>query len=155
MGIEIERKFLVKSLHWKKNITEAIPIRQAYLCSDPERTVRVRLWGTEGKLTIKSKAKNSSRLEFEYDIPSSEALKMLDALCPFPQIQKTRFLVQNGRHVWEVDVFEGHNEGLIVAEIELEAEDESFELPDWVGEDVTEDHRYSNSSLAQNSFRDF
>lgn len=155
MGIEIERKFLVRSMKWKKNITEAIPIRQAYLCSDLERTVRVRLWGTEGKLTIKSKAENSSRLEFEYDIPSSEALEMLDALCPFPQIQKTRFLVPNGKHVWEVDVFEGHNEGLIVAEIELEAEDASFELPDWVGEDVTEDHRYSNSSLAQNSFRDF
>ena len=155
MGMEIERKFLVKTMHWKKYSTKTIPIRQAYLCSDPERTVRVRLWGAEGKITIKSKAKNSSRLEFEYDIPSSEALEMLEVLCPFPQIQKTRFLVPNGKHVWEVDVFEGHNKGLIIAEIELEAEDESFELPDWVGEDVTEDYRYSNSSLAQNSFRAF
>jgi adenylate cyclase len=155
MGMEIERKFLVKTMNWKKYSTQTIPIRQAYLCSDPERTVRVRLWGTEGKITIKSKAENASRLEFEYDIPSSEALEMLEALCLFPQIQKTRFLVPNGKHVWEVDVFEGHNEGLIIAEIELEAEDESFELPDWVGEDVTEDHRYSNSFLARNSFRAF
>lgn len=155
MAIEIERKFLVDSDDWKKEVSDAIPIRQGYISSDAERTVRVRIWGDSGKFAIKSKPKNATRLEFEYDIPKSDALEMLDTLCSFPQIQKTRFLIPRGKHIWEVDVFEGHNQGLILAEIELSSEDEEFEKPAWLGKEVTLDFRYSNSYLARFSFREF
>ena len=152
MAIEIERKFLVRDNSWRTSISQQIPIRQGYLCSDIERTVRVRTWGEKGLLTVKSKAKNAARFEFEYEIPLADALDMLDQLCPFPQIQKTRFLIPQGKHCWEIDVFAGHNQGLVVAEIELTSLDENIEKPNWIGEEVTHDHRYSNSYLAQHSF---
>ena len=155
MGTEIERKFRIQSEEWKQHISRTIYIRQGYLSSDAERTVRVRLWGEEGKLTIKSKTIKASRMEFEYDIPKADALEMLEKLCPFPQIQKKRHHIVSKNHIWEIDVFEGHNKGLVLAEIELSAEDEEFEKPAWLGEEVTTDHRYSNSYLAQHSFRSF
>lgn len=155
MGIEIERKFLVASDDWKHQVSEAIQIRQGYLSSEVERTVRIRIWGENGKLTIKSKAQKATRQEFEYDIPRSDALEMLENLCPFPQIQKTRFLIPQGKHIWEIDVFEGHNQGLILAEIELSSEEEEFQKPNWLGEEVTLDYRYTNAYLAKHSFREF
>lgn len=153
MGIEIERKFLIHDSSWRKNIQQTITIRQGYLSIEADRTVRVRLWGEEGKLTIKSKAKHGSRLEFEYDIPKKDAEDMLESLCLQPQVCKKRHLVTVGKHLWEIDEFLDHNQGLIVAEIELESIEETFVLPDWIGKEVTDDHRFSNSYLSQHQLQ--
>lgn len=152
MGIEIERKFLVTGSDWK---TET-PVRysQGYLNSQPERTVRVRLAGDAAWLTIKGKTSGASRAEFEYPIPVADAEQML-SLCDPPLIEKHRHIVPFAGKQWEVDEFLAANEGLVVAEIELESESESFEKPPWLGEEVTDDHRYFNSRLAKHPFREW
>lgn len=158
MAVEIERKFLVKNDTWKTNEQgEAIcgsVFRQGYL-SEGEATVRVRLEGAKGKLTIKGRNQGMSRLEYEYDIPADEAAEMLARLCAKPLIEKTRFVRQEGQHTWEIDVFEGDNAGLVVAEVELSAEDEHVELPHWIGEEVTSDPRYYNVNLAKTPVKDW
>lgn len=151
MPLEIERKFLLRSDAWKSLTTRATPLRQGYLSADKQRTVRVRIAGEVGYLTVKGPSVGAVRPEFEYAVPVADALAMLE-LCLPPVIEKTRYLVPFGDHVWEVDVFAGANEGLIVAEIELKAENEAFLLPDWVGEEVTADVRYFNSALGRNPF---
>lgn len=151
MGIEIERKFLVKSGRWKPQ-QPGTKFMQGYLNSDPDRTVRVRLAGERGFLTVKGRSRGSVRAEFEYEIPAADAMQLLDQLVLKPAIVKTRYLVKSGTHTWEIDVFERENAGLIVAEIELTTEDEPFEKPDWVGDEVTDDHRYQNSSLASKPY---
>ncbi|TND08626.1 MAG: adenylate cyclase [Bacteroidetes bacterium] len=149
MGIEIERKFLVKDESWKQALSEpGKPYRQGYMLSDNRRTVRVRTAGDKGFITIKGKGKGLRRPEFEYEIPLEDAKELL-ALCDETIIVKKRHLVQHEAHTWEVDVFEGDNAGLIVAEIELSHEDETFAVPDWAGEEVTFDGRYSNASLSR------
>jgi adenylate cyclase len=148
MGIEIERKFLVDESKWKRG-DEGTRIVQAYLCSAKERTVRVRLIGDEARLTIKGEAVGISRAEYEYPIPSGDAREMLETLCERPFIHKTRHLVPFAGRTWEIDVFHGENEGLIVAEIELDEADAKVELPPWAAKEVSGDHRYSNSSLAK------
>jgi adenylate cyclase len=152
--IEIERKFLVQSEEFKQLAFEQNEIAQGYLNSDPERTVRVRIKGNQGYLTIKGKgnATGMSRLEWETAIPVDEA-KMLLNLCESGVISKTRYEVPLGNHVYEVDVFFGENEGLIVAEIELQSEDEAFEKPEWLGEEVTNNEKYYNSYLSKNPFK--
>jgi len=152
--IEIERKFLVQSEEFKQQAFEQNEIAQGYLNSDPERTVRVRIKGNQGYLTIKGKgnATGMSRLEWETAIPVDEA-KMLLNLCESGVISKTRYEVPLGNHVYEVDVFFGENEGLIVAEIELQSEDEAFEKPEWLGEEVTNNEKYYNSYLSKNPFK--
>lgn len=152
--IEIERKFLVKTEEFKKSSFAKNEIAQGYLNSDPERTVRVRIKGNQGYLTIKGKgnATGMSRLEWETAIPVDEA-KMLLNLCESGVISKTRYEVPLGNHVYEVDVFFGENEGLIVAEIELQSEDEAFEKPEWLGEEVTNNEKYYNSYLSKNPFK--
>jgi adenylate cyclase len=144
MGVEIERKFLVAGDDWRQ-LGERVLLRQGYLSTDP--TVRVRIEDGEGMLTIKGKSVGATRGEWEYPIPLEDAAELLDNLCPAPLVEKYRTRVTVGSHVWEVDEFLGANKGLIVAEIELGAEDELFLLPDWIGVEVTGEARYYNSQL--------
>lgn len=146
MPQEIERKFLVVGDGWREKAV-GTSFRQGFLSTEPERTVRVRLAGSRGSITIKGKTVGARRDEFEYEIPAEHAQQMLDTLCKRPLIEKIRYRLPLGRHIWEIDVFEGENAGLVVAEIELATEDEAFEKPAWAGEEVTEDPRYFNSSL--------
>lgn len=152
MGVEIERKFLVNSEQWKNGVERFVEIKQGYLSTAPERTVRVRTKGEKGFLTIKGKTQNLSRAEFEYEVPLEEALGLLK-LCEGHPIEKVRHEVRVGGKLWEVDVFEGENAGLVLAEIELESEVESFEMPVWAGEEVSADLRYFNSYLSQHPFK--
>jgi adenylate cyclase len=146
MGVEIERKFLVVGDAWR-TLGEPSLLRQGYLSLDPARTVRVRIENGRGALTIKGRNSGATRGEWEYPIPLAEAAELLDTLCATPLVEKYRTRVNVGNHVWEVDEFLGENKGLLVAEIELAAEDEIFLLPEWVGAEVTGDTRYYNSSL--------
>ncbi len=152
--IEIERKFLVTSAAFKKEAFAQNRITQGYLSSNPERTVRVRIKGNKAYLTIKGISNQSgmSRFEWEKEIPVPEAEKLV-LLCEKGIIDKTRFEVKIGNHIYEVDVFYGENEGLIIAEIELESETEFFEKPTWLGNEVTTDSRYYNSALSKNPFQ--
>lgn len=153
MKQEIERKFLVSSPAWREAVTQSTRLRQGYLCLDPARTVRVRVSGTQGWLTIKGPGEGSSRTEFEYPLPLNDATDLLDHLCLRPQIDKTRHLVPHGGLTIEVDVFHGDNEGLVMAEVELTVADTHLELPPWIGREVTGDHRYFNAYLSQHPFR--
>lgn len=154
--IEIERKFLVKSDDFKKQAFTQNKIAQGYLSSVPERTVRVRIKGKKGFITIKgiSQSSGMSRFEWENEIPLDEAIELLK-LCEKGKIEKTRFEIKFGIHVYEVDEFYGENEGLVMAEIELNSETEAFEKPDWLGEEVTNDERYYNAYLSKNPFKDW
>ena len=151
--IEIERKFLVTSDDFKAAAFAKNRIAQGYLSSIPERTVRVRIKGDKGFLTIKGASNESglSRFEWEKEIPLDEATALLK-LCEKGIIDKTRFEVKIGNHIFEVDEFYGENQGLIIAEIELQSETETFEKPYWLGKEVTNDNRYYNSYLSQNPF---
>ena len=146
MGVEIERKFLPSGDAWRQ-LGEPVLLRQGYLCSDPERTVRVRIEGDEGRLTIKSKGSGVRRGEWEYPIPLPEAQELLDTLCARPLVEKYRRRIEHAGFTWEVDEFLGENAGLVVAEIELPSEDTVFARPDWIGQEVSGDKRYYNSSL--------
>ena len=152
--IEIERKFLVSSHAFKSELLCKNHIAQGYLNSDPERTVRVRIKGEKGFLTIKGKTNQAglSRFEWEKEIPIAEAKELL-LLCEKGVIDKTRYEIPVGHHLFEVDEFHGENEGLIVAEVELKTEDEIFEKPLWLGVEVTQDKRYYNSFLSQHPFQ--
>ena len=151
MGLEIERKFLIKDDSWKEDANKGTSIKQGYLNSKAERTVRIRIYGDNGVLTVKAGRMNLSRKEFEYQIPLKDAFDMLN-MCEKPIIEKTRFLISKNNSTWEIDVFEGINEGLIVAEIELTSEEESFDSPSWLGEEVSLDSKYYNSSLMTNPY---
>lgn len=152
--LEIERKFLIKSDDFKEQAFTQNRIAQGYLSSVPERTVRVRIKGERGFLTIKGIGHHGgmSRFEWENEIPLGEALELLK-LCEKGKIEKTRFEVKSGKHTIEIDEFYGENEGLVMAEIELESEADTFEKPDWLGEEVTNDPRYYNAYLSQNPFK--
>ncbi|MFT5666323.1 MAG: adenylate cyclase [Vicingaceae bacterium] len=151
MGLEIERKFLIKNDSWKNEIKKTVSIRQGYLNSEVERTVRIRIQGEQGVLTIKGKNQNVTRKEFEYQIPLDDALNLL-SMCEKPIIEKTRFLIPSNRSTWEIDVFDGENKGLVIAEIELTSEEESFDIPNWLGEEVSSESKYYNSSLITNPY---
>jgi adenylate cyclase len=152
--LEIERKFLVTSTSFKEEAFTQNKIKQGYLSSDPERTVRVRIKGDNGFLTIKGITNDTglSRFEWEKEIPIEEAEALL-LLCESGVIDKTRFEIKKGKHIFEVDEFYGENEGLVMAEIELASENESFEKPIWLGQEVTNDKRYYNSYLSNNPFK--
>ncbi|MFV5685211.1 CYTH domain-containing protein [Flavobacterium sp. GB2R13] len=152
--IEIERKFLVKDDSFKRDAFTENHIAQGYLSSVPERTVRLRIKGNKGFLTIKGISNESglSRFEWEKEIPVEEAKNLL-LLCEKGVIDKTRFEVKLGNHVYEIDVFHGQNEGLIIAEIELGSENETFEKPNWLSNEVTNDKRYYNSYLSNNPYK--
>jgi len=146
VGIEIERKFLVCNQDWKVD-AHGQRYTQGYLSTDPDRVVRVRLAGDQAWLTIKNRAVDLVRAEFEYPIPPYDARILLEQLCLGPLIDKTRYRVADAGHIWEVDEFHGDNSGLVVAEIELSRPDEPFERPVWLGDEVSGDPRYGNSSL--------
>ena len=151
MAKEIERKFLVKKELFKPSV-EGEFIAQGYLSSTPEHTVRIRIKNHRGYLTIKGRNTGISRSEFEYEIPEVDAKELLE-LCEPSIIVKHRHNINFNGSKWEVDVFEGDNEGLIVAEIELKSEDETFSKPDWIGEEVSFDVRYYNSNLSKCPFK--
>jgi adenylate cyclase len=144
MGVEIERKFKVKE-HFRPTGV-GIEMAQGYLSRDPRRTVRIRIAGIQGFLTIKGETCGATRSEYEYEIPAEEARELL-ALCDTPLVEKTRYVEMFCGKRWEVDIFHGANEGLRVAEIELAAEAEEFALPEWVGDEVTGERRYYNAAL--------
>ena len=147
MSKEIERKFLVNKNLFKPE-SEYQYIAQGYLSSTPERTVRVRIKNNRGYLTVKGKNTGISRSEFEYEIPEDDAKELLE-LCEPSIIVKRRYILNFEDSIWEVDIFEGDNEGLIVAEIDLKSEDEHFNKPDWLGEEVSFDKKYYNSNLSK------
>jgi len=146
MGVEIERKFLLVGDAWR-TLGEPVLLRQGYLSSDPDRTVRVRIEGDHGTLTIRGRSQGATRAEWEYPVPLADAAELLERLCERPLIEKYRRRIDFAGHTWEVDEFLGANAGLAFAEIELASEDASFDKPDWIGEEVTHDRRYFNSSL--------
>jgi len=151
MGKEIERKYLVDLAAWKPQ-GEGIHFKQGYLNSQKERVVRVRIEGTKAKLTIKGLTTGVTRSEFEYAIPVEDAALLLDNLCEQPLIDKHRHKEEHHGKLWEIDVFHGGNEGLVVAEIELASEQEAITLPAWVGAEVSSDPRYFNSNLLKHPF---
>lgn len=151
MAKEIERKFLVKGDAWR-SLAEGVSYRQGYLNSQKERTVRIRTVGEKAYLTVKGPTRGVTRTEFEYEIPYEDCLAMLEELAEKPIIEKKRYRIPAGSYVWEVDEFFGVNEGLILAEIELPSEDAVFEKPDWIGEEVSGEPRYFNSSLVANPY---
>lgn len=154
MALEIERKYLVdlEKLGTLKNGTR---IKQGYLSTNKDAVVRVRVKNDKAYLTIKGSNIGVTRLEFEYEIPLIEANEMLDKLCQKPVIDKTRYLIDYENHTWELDIFYGDNEGLVVVEVELSSEDETIILPSWVKEEVTSDARYYNSNLMKHPFKDW
>ncbi len=149
MGIEIERKFLVVGQAWRQPAPQRLT--QGYLNRDPARTVRVRVAGDAGFLTIKGRNSGATRAEFEYPVPLADAQALL-ALCEAPLIDKWRHRVPMGSLVWEVDEFLGDNAGLVVAEVELQHEAQPFERPAWLGQEVTDDARYFNSALSKRPY---
>lgn len=153
---EIERKFLVTSTEFLSESIQSNRIVQGYLNSNPERTVRIRIKGTQGFITIKGKGNESgtTRFEWEREIEVTEAEQLL-LLCEDGVIDKVRYEIPFGKHLYEVDVFEGDNKGLIIAEIELNDENESFEKPNWLGEEVTGDDRYYNASISMNPYKNW
>ncbi|MFG6413780.1 CYTH domain-containing protein [Roseateles sp. DC23W] len=152
MGIEIERKFLVASDGWRTQASSAIRFSQGYLSRDPARTVRVRIAGEQAFLTIKGATQGATRAEFEYAVPLADAHQLL-ALADGPVVEKVRHLCEVDGMTWEVDEFLGANAGLVVAEIELQSEDQPFTCPAWVGDEVTGDARYVNANLAVHPYK--
>ena len=151
MGTEIERKFLVIDDSWRKNAEPGLPARQGYLCVGPPVAVRVRIMGGRATINVKAATLDITRKDFEYSIPLEDAEEVL-ALCAGRCVEKTRYRVPFGDLTWEVDVFEGPNEGLIVAEIELDDADQYFDKPPWAGEEVSHDPRYLNTHLSCRPF---
>lgn len=153
MGIEIERKFLVDKTLWQQQRKpDGIVMRQGYIVNQQSKTVRLRIAGQKAYLTFKSGTTGISRAEYEYEIPVTEAAELYDTFIE-SGLAKTRYNINYEDKLWEVDVFEGKNEGLIVAEIELDSEDKQFELPPWVAEEVSHDERYYNSALSVNPYK--
>ncbi|MBF0111873.1 MAG: CYTH domain-containing protein [Desulfamplus sp.] len=167
MGIEIERKFLVLNKEWLTSDLKGIQIKQGYLQNSVKSVVRIRVADTQGFLTVKAstaidheidnsidgqKIQTLSRLEFEYKIPFDDALEMLK-LCEKPIIEKVRYTLDFMGFEWSIDIFEGENLGLVLAEIELKSEDQEFIKPAWLGKEVTDDPKYLNSNLIKNPFR--
>lgn len=152
MATEIERKFLVTNDLWREHVISSSVLKQAYLSTRKEATVRVRIADDRAFLTIKSATVGISRAEFEYEIPLEEAEAMLQLRQGGAIIEKTRYRVNCGDHVWDLDIFHGENDGLKIAEVELESETEEFQLPEWVGAEVSHDHRYLNANLIEHPF---
>lgn len=155
MGQEIERKFLVVNDDWRSDADDGTHYHQGYMAGTEKASVRVRIEGDNANINIKSATLGIRRMEYEYAIPLSDAEELLDNLCEKPQIKKIRYHVKVGEHLWEVDQFKGDNEGLVVAEIELDDENEPFEHPPWVGEEVSHDTRYYNVCLVKHPYKEW
>ena len=157
MSIEIERKYLLKNNDWRELINSSTYFKQGYLNEADKNehskaSIRVRIEGDKANINIKSMTLSITRQEYEYAIPLDDAQKMLNDLCIHPLIEKTRHIVYYDDHRWEIDVFEGDNHGLVVAEIELENESEQFKMPSWIGEEVSEQEKYYNVCLVKNPY---
>ncbi|MCA1797685.1 MAG: CYTH domain-containing protein [Geobacteraceae bacterium] len=152
MGIEIERKFLLQHDGWRNHVESRTRLVQGYVSVNPEATVRIRIAGDSAFLTLKGKRSNYSAAEFEYPVPVEDAHEILKQMCVSAPIEKWRHIVEHRGHIWEIDEFLGANAGLYIAEIELESATTGFHQPDWLGEEVSHDPRYSNSFLAQNPY---
>jgi len=155
MATEIERKFLILNQDWQEYTNKELRIVQGYLATNEFSSTRIRIQNDKANINIKSATLGITRTEFEYSIPVDDARLMLDDLCIKPVIEKTRFTVEHMDHTWEIDVFSGDNEGLIVAEIELSSPDEAFEKPSWIGEEVSNDARYYNACLVNNPYKNW
>lgn len=155
MAAEIERKFLINGEQWRAEVHESLVVRQGYLAGTERASVRVRASAEQAWLNIKSATLGIQRQEYEYPIPLDDAREMLDTMCNGPLIEKTRHFVRHAGHLWEIDEFFGDNAGLIVAEIELGHEEETFERPAWLGEEVSDDPRYYNVSLVRHPYREW
>ncbi|MBF0357573.1 MAG: CYTH domain-containing protein [Magnetococcales bacterium] len=151
MAVEIERKFLLKNNGWRGLGTGTV-YRQGFLSTVKERVVRIRIAGERATLTIKGANNGISRQEYDYEIPMDDAEDMLNNLCEKPIIEKTRYVIKHDENTWEVDEFEGENKGLIIAEVELTDAAQTFTIPDWIGDDVSDDNRYYNSNLIKNPY---
>ncbi|WP_456374011.1 CYTH domain-containing protein [Thiolapillus sp.] len=149
MAVEIERKFLLVSEDWRKQVEKTLEMQQGYLSRDAQSSVRVRISGERADINIKSTRDGIYRLEYEYPIPMEDALELMKHVAHRPLIEKKRHILHVGRHCWEIDEFFGENQGLIVAEVELAARDEPYERPDWLGREVSTDARYYNSNLSK------
>jgi len=155
MGVETERKFLVKKDLWNKVRKEGTRYRQGYMLRQEDKTIRIRLIeGDQGYITIKGKAQGISRPEYEYPLPEKDAEELLENFCD-AVVSKKRYKINIEGKLWEVDEFLGDNEGLIVAELELKEESEQFNLPEWIDTEVTGDLRYYNSELSVNPFKNW
>ena len=150
-NLEIERKFLVVGDDWRKG-AKATPIAQGYIHKSKELVLRARTKGDKGFLTIKADQGGISRLEFEYQIPSEDVTAMFESLCADPPLEKTRWVVEVDGMTWEIDEFHGVNDGLIMAEIELDSADQEFQRPAWAGPEVSDDSRFFNAYIAENPF---
>jgi adenylate cyclase len=155
MSIEIEHKFLLATADWRKQIQKSVKYKQGYLSSQPSSSIRVRIADTHAWLNIKSATIGTQRLEFEYEIPLPDAEQIITTLCAKPLIEKTRHFVPNDHNLWEIDEFEGDNQGLIVAEIELSEVGQHFTKPPWLGAEVTHDLRYYNNNLTVNPYKNW
>ena len=152
MAMEIERKFLVINNDWKKGNPDGSLYCQGYFSADASSCVRIRLGDDRGWITIKKHKGDLTRLEYEYEIPLNDAAEMLDELCHKPLIEKTRYKILYDTRIWEIDVFSGENQGLVVAEIELRNIGDVFSKPSWLGEEITHDPRYLNVNLVNHPF---
>lgn len=153
MATEIERKFTVINDLWQKSVQDTRHYRQGYFSGGGKASFRIRIDGDKANLNIKSATLGVQRSEYEYSVPLAEANELLDQLCERPIIEKTRHFVEFGGNMWEIDVFEGDNAGLIVAEIELGSADQQFALPPWAGAEVSHDPRYYNVSLVKHPYK--
>jgi CYTH domain-containing protein len=152
MPREIERKYRVNNDAWRQLAEPGIPYRQGYLCTEPARSVRIRVAGGHAFLTIKGASAGAGHDEFEYPIPTDDAEHLLRELCVLPLIEKTRYVIHDGKLKWEIDEFEGENRGLVIAEVELTEEAQDIRKPDWLGIEVTDDPRYYNLSLVKRPY---
>jgi adenylate cyclase len=148
MAIEIEHKFLLANDGWREHVSRSVRYRQGYLSSQPTSSIRVRTSNDRAWLNIKTATIGTHRHEYEYEIPLADANEILDSLCKKPLIEKIRYFVTDNGNLWEIDEFEGENQGLIVAEIELDETGQTFSKPPWIGLEVTGDLRYYNNNLA-------
>ncbi len=155
MAVEIEKKFLLANDTWRQQVKKSIKFCQGYLVGSNKASVRVRIEADKSNINIKRAVLGVRRQEFEYPIPMEDAKELLETLCDKPLIEKTRHYVYSADHVWEIDEFSGDNAGLIVAEIELKNENESFEVQDWLGKEVSADERYYNSMLIKKPYKDW
>ena len=155
MALEIEHKFLLKNNDWKKDSHKSVEYKQGYLISDNKRSIRIRVTNDEAWINIKSSIIGTHRQEYDYKIPLDEGLEILNTLCEKPQIEKTRHFVTYKQHTWEIDVFTGENEGLIIAEIELTKIGEAFSKPTWIDKEVTYDLQYYNNNLCKNPYKNW
>jgi len=152
MGLEIERKFLVQNDSWRDQVSRQVSIKQGYLTNEQRLVTRVRIAEDQALLTLKGATDGIRRSEFEYEIPVADGEALLASLSNGSVIEKTRFFIETGTHLWEIDIFEGDNAGLVVAEIELSDEDEHFDKPNWLGEEISTDARYFNANLIRHPY---